>query len=83
MGTKNNPGKFDCYAEAEPDEPMFILLGRDKDAPEQVRRWAVSRAQRILAGDKPARDWPMIGEAFTCAEQMERFRELREASKRK
>ena len=29
MATKNNPGKFDCYTNAEPDEPMFILLGRD------------------------------------------------------
>lgn len=30
MGTKNNPGEFDCYANAAPDEPMFILLGRDQ-----------------------------------------------------
>lgn len=29
MGTKNNPGAFDCYANAEPDEPMFVLLARD------------------------------------------------------
>ncbi|HAW11807.1 MAG TPA: aspartate decarboxylase, partial [Chloroflexi bacterium] len=29
MGTKNNPGKFDCYDDAHPDEPMFVLLGRD------------------------------------------------------
>ena len=25
MGTKNEPGEFDCYAAAEPDEPMFII----------------------------------------------------------
>ena len=37
MGTKNNPGVFDCYANAEPDEPMFVLLGRDKDAATLVR----------------------------------------------
>lgn len=36
MGTKNNPGAFDCYANAEPDEPMFVLLGRDKHAPAPV-----------------------------------------------
>jgi hypothetical protein len=28
MGTKNVPGKFDCYANALPDEPTFVLLGR-------------------------------------------------------
>ena len=28
MGTKNNPGRFDCYGNAEPDEPIFVLLGR-------------------------------------------------------
>lgn len=27
MGSKNNPGKYDCYEAADPDEPMFILLG--------------------------------------------------------
>ena len=26
MGTKNNPGKWDCYANAEPDEPMIKLV---------------------------------------------------------
>lgn len=23
MGSKTNPGQFDCYANALPDEPMF------------------------------------------------------------
>jgi hypothetical protein len=40
MGTKNNPGKFDCYANAEPDEPMFIMLGRDRIGGSLVRLWA-------------------------------------------
>lgn len=26
MGTKNNPGNFDCYANAEPDEPQLHKL---------------------------------------------------------
>jgi hypothetical protein len=39
MGTKNNPGSFDCYAAAHPDEPMFILLGRDPLAPFLVGWW--------------------------------------------
>lgn len=44
MATKNNPGKFDCYANAEPDEPMFILLARDPMAPILVELWASLRA---------------------------------------
>ena len=43
MGTKNNPGKFDCYEAAAPDEPMFILLARDPVAPYLVRIWASIR----------------------------------------
>lgn len=44
MGTKNNPGRFDCYANAEPDEPMFILLARDRLAPHLTAIWAAVRA---------------------------------------
>lgn len=40
MGTKNKPGAFDYYANAHPDEPMFVLLGRDRDAPKLIRQWA-------------------------------------------
>jgi hypothetical protein len=29
VGTKNNPGRFDCYARAEDDEPLFIELAPD------------------------------------------------------
>jgi len=43
MGTKNNPGAFDCYANAHPDEPMFVLLARDKHAPTLVWLWATLR----------------------------------------
>jgi len=43
MGTKNNPTANDCYAKAEPDEPMFVLLGRDKHAPTLVWLWSVLR----------------------------------------
>ncbi len=43
MGTKNNPGKFDCYANAGPDEPMFVLLGRDRLAGHLVSIWSKIR----------------------------------------
>jgi hypothetical protein len=63
MGTKNNPGAFDCYANAEPDEPMFVLLGRDKHAPTLVWLWATLRE---LDGEDEAK----IIEARTCAAKM-------------
>lgn len=43
MGTKINPGVFDCYANAEPDEPMFVLLARDELAAAMVSLWAALR----------------------------------------
>lgn len=49
MGTKNNPGKFDCYANADPDEPMFVLLGRDCLASHLVSIWS-----KIRMGDMEA-----------------------------
>jgi hypothetical protein len=64
MGTKNNPGRFDCYANAAPDEPMFILLGRDKHAPTLVRLWAILRAAE---GEDEAK----VAEAHACAKAME------------
>ncbi len=63
MGTKNNPGAFDCYANAEPEEPMFILLGRDKHAPTLVWLWATLRE---LDGEDPAK----VKEARECAANM-------------
>lgn len=48
MGTKNDPGAFDCYANAEPDEPMFILLGRDPAAAYAVYSWCMLRVRAGL-----------------------------------
>ena len=75
MGTKNNPGKFDCYTNALPDEPMFILLGRDADAAKAVREWAGSRLSKINRGSKPESDRAMVDEAFACADAMDIYRE--------
>jgi hypothetical protein len=48
MGTKNDPGQFDCHAAAEPDEPLFTLLARDPLAPHLVRMWAKARGGDLL-----------------------------------
>lgn len=63
MGTKNNPGAFDCYDNAAPDEPMFILLARDPAAPALVRAWADER--EALRGVTPK-----TLEARACADAM-------------
>jgi hypothetical protein len=74
MGTKNNPGEFDCYANAHPDEPMFVLLARDASAPASVEEWANKRQQDIDDGIKPESDRPMVAEARRCAEAMRAWR---------
>lgn len=67
MGTKEKPGQFDCYANALPDEPMFVLLARDPLFYEFVTMWARRRGQAIDCGDRPQSDTPMVDEAMRCA----------------
>src|SRR4051812_10947499 len=50
MGTKRNPGPRDCYASAGADEPLFVLLARDRHAPTLVWLWSVLRQ---LDGEAP------------------------------
>lgn len=67
MGTKNNPPpKFDCYAKAEPDEPMFVLLGRDPLASFLVGIWVAAR--REMGGDPE-----QLAEASACSDAMLRW----------
>lgn len=70
MSTKNNPGTFDCYAKAAPDEPMFILLARDPLAPELVRLWAERRLEQ-------GEDFEKAGAAHLCAYAMEKWRKTK------
>ncbi len=66
MGTKNNPGKFDCYESALPDEPMFVLLARDPHASLLVDLWADLR--ELHAGN-PSK----VAEARECALTMREY----------
>lgn len=66
MGTKNNPAIFDCYANADPDEPMFILLGRDPMAPYLVELWAQFRESQ---NEHPGK----VYEARECAAEMRKW----------
>jgi hypothetical protein len=67
MSTKNDPGKFDCYANAAPDEPMFVLLGRDRHAPLLVRIWVLLRHREGKEDDAK------LEEAVQCAAAMEQW----------
>jgi hypothetical protein len=64
MGTKNEPGSYDCYANAAPDEPMFVLLARDPSAPLLVGLWALIREK---LGDESEEK---VENARDCADQM-------------
>jgi hypothetical protein len=66
MGTKQQPGAYDCYAGAELNEPMFILLGRDPMAGPLVRIWAKLREDM---GEDPAK----VHDANLTAAELERW----------
>ena len=66
MGTKSEPGAFDCHAKAKADEPRFVVLARDALAPQTVRAWV--EASR---GAQPAEK---CAEALACARAMHAWR---------
>lgn len=72
MGTKSNPGSFDCYAAALPDEPLFHLLGRDPAFPATVRFWMGERSR--LGKNVESDDLGKLGEAGQVADKAEDWR---------
>jgi hypothetical protein len=55
MGTKLNPGKYDCLAKAEPDEPVFVLRAKDPNAATLVWLWAtMAEMQSVHEPEKVA-----------------------------
>ena len=73
MGSKRNPGRFDCYEAADLDEPMFVLLGRDKHAPLLVNLWAELRE---LEGEHAGK----LQEARSCARWMRNWKVNKDAA---
>lgn len=74
MGTKLNPGKFDCYGSAMPDEEMFTVLARDPAYPKVVHDWANEREREIQMGRRPLSDMEMVTEAHASAERARTWR---------
>ncbi len=86
MGTKQNPGKYDCLEKAGEDEPVFVLVARDPSASFLVACWAAVRSgdgmaaiaavQRAIAATEKARkgvDAEKVTEAYQCSEQMAKW----------
>lgn len=72
MGTKTNPGKYDCYAKAEADEPLFVLLARDPLAAILVRLWAdLSRESVSVQKVEEAFDVSLAMDAWRKKEKRE------------
>lgn len=67
MGTKANPGKFDCYGKAAADEPLFTLRAKDPVAPQLVLVWRALRAGEFAQADfhleMAKRRWAAVVEA--------------------
>ncbi len=67
MGTKNNPGKYDCYEKAGADEPIFTLRANDPVAPLMVEQWANHAQHQGVEADK-------LEEARLCASEMRNWK---------
>lgn len=85
MANKRFPGTYDCYHHAQPHEPMFVLLARDRFAGPLVRMWAALRSHDLDMArhayaeavdrmkEKPREDQAKVDEALRCANAMEAF----------
>ena len=86
MGTKANPGQFDCYAAAADDEPLFVLRANDPLAPALVHEWAnryESAKVRELGGVVHNRTGlEKSDEARVCAHAMRLWRKAQDEAKR-
>lgn len=74
MGTKKEPGKFDCYEKAKDDEPMFTLLARDPMFAYLVNLWAENREKEVVCGERPNADMELVGEARQAASRGQEWR---------
>lgn len=49
INTLETPGEFDALVKLRPNEPYFMLIGRDRLAPPLVDEWADKNRRRALA----------------------------------
>ena len=76
MGTRANPGTFDCYAAAADDEPIFTLRANDPLAANMVRIWADEYlALKSLSGGLDEKAVRKLRDARICADAMDAWRD--------
>lgn len=83
MGTKNNPGEFDCYAKLGDDEPFFVLRANDPLAPNIVMEWVRARIHETNMSPLDSsvdieimeREKEKLKEAIDCSRSMTIWRE--------
>jgi hypothetical protein len=77
MGSKAQPGAFDCYAKLEPNEPYFLIMGRDPMGQQLVEMWALGAEMRLSLGALDAEavlnKKAQIAEARRCAAYMANY----------
>jgi len=75
MGTKANPGLYDCYSKAAPDEPIFVLRANDPIAVYIVTEWAKEYNKRCYLYSNEMTDAQLAkyNEALECAQAMLRW----------
>lgn len=74
MSTKQDEFRRGCFGKALPDEPMFVLLARDPDAPRLVEEWAQRRMVAVADGTRPPSDEAGVQEAMRLAHDMRAWR---------
>lgn len=77
MGTKTNPGRYDCYEALREDEPHFVLMARDEHFARVVGFWAMLRMQFIAEGKDPVADVDKVTEALQVAREGVEWRRVR------
>lgn len=80
MGTKLEELRNGCFAAAMDDEPMFVLLARDPDAPRVIRNWAMQREDEIERGQRPNSDRAKVMEARKTADKMDDWRKANDGA---
>jgi hypothetical protein len=70
MGTRNQPGQYDCLARLADDEPYFVLVAHDDSAPGTIVAWVADRLDRIRLGERPGADLAQLREALNLARDM-------------
>ena len=81
MSTKNNPGAYDCYAKLEPDEPYFVLRGKDPVGWLLVKLWVAIR-KHMHSSQMNDAYLAKLDEAKITAQNMRDWAEAHETSEK-